>query len=168
MCDWVCYLIMSLDSNETYVGSSNNQPKRLQNHNNNDPNIKRRGAKRTRGRTWIPILIVSGFHHKNACLSFEAGWKRLSKKRNNQRLFYINDMTNNSFRYGQDTRWNRIMDLLYFVHNFTFLDTKFCLNYDIKHPVNQPENMTINIFMEDWISELPWPHFIEVKYNELE
>lgn len=161
MCDWVCYLIMSLDSNDTYIGSSNDQPNRLQNHNNNDPNIKRRGAKRTRGQTWIPIIIVSGFHHKNACLSFEAGWKRLAKRRNNQRLIEINDMTSNSYCYTNDTRWNRIMDLLYFVHNFTLLDTKFCINYDIRHPVNQPEYLSINIFMENWISELPWPHFIE-------
>lgn len=163
MCDWICYLIMSLDSNDTYIGSSNNQQKRLQNHNNDNPNIKRVGAKRTRGQTWIPVITISGFHHKNACLSFEAGWKRLAKRRNNKRLLEINEMTNNLFCYSNDTRWNRIIDLLYFVHNFTLLDTKFCINYDIRHPVNQPECLFINIFMEKWIAELPWPHFMNTK-----
>ncbi|XWV26059.1 putative endo/excinuclease amino terminal domain protein [Tupanvirus soda lake] len=163
MCDWVCYLIMSLDSNDTYIGSSNNQPNRLIDHNNNDPSIKRRGAKRTRGQTWIPIVIISGFHHKNACLSFEAGWKRLYKKRNNNRLDLINFMTNLNLRYSDDTKWNRIIDLLYFTHNFTMIDTKFMLNYDMRHPLFEPEELTINIFMEDWISDLPWPHFVSTK-----
>lgn len=160
MSDWVCYLIMSLDSNCTYIGSSNNQPKRLDDHNKNDPNTTRKGAKCTRGQTWVPIIVISGFHHKNACLSFEAGWKKLSRKRNNQRLYLINEMTNSNYCYTQDTKWNRIMDLLYFVHNFTLLDTKFRLNYDIRHPVYQPEELSIKIFMEDWIKDLPWPHFV--------
>jgi predicted GIY-YIG superfamily endonuclease len=151
---------MSLDSNNTYIGSSNDQPKRLNAHNNNNPNIKRKGAKRTRGQTWTPIIIISGFHHKNACLSFESGWKRLSKRRNNQRLYFINQMTGLDLSYSADPKWNRIIDLLYFTHNFTFMDTKFMLNYDIKHPVNQPEGLVIKIFMEDWIKDLPWPHFI--------
>ena len=163
MCDWVCYLIMSLDSNETYVGSSNNQPKRLDAHNNNDPKIKRVGAKRTRGRTWIPIIVISGFHDKCACLSFEAGWKRLSMKRTNDRLNFINILANTNLCYTGDTKWNRIMDLLYFVHNFTLLDTKFRLNYNMMHPLYQPEKIIIKIFFEDWISELPWPHFISFK-----
>lgn len=160
MCDWLCYLIMSLDSNDTYIGSTNNFVRRLNDHNNNNPNIKRRGAIRTSGKTWIPILIVYGFHHKNACLSFEAGWKRLSKKRNNQRLYYLNIMTNTNLCYTQDTKWNRIIDLIFFMHNFTFMDTKFMLNHDIRHPINQPEYLKIEIFMEDWIKNLPWPHFV--------
>lgn len=161
MCEWICYLITSLDSNWTYIGSTPDQPKRLEKHNNNDPSIKRQGAKATRGKTWVPLLIISGFHHKNACLSFEAGWKKLSKKRSNQRLYFINEMTDDYLSYNNDPCWNRLMDLLYFVHNFTLLDTKFRLNYDIRHPVNPPEELTINIFMEDWIKDLPWPHFIK-------
>ena len=160
MCEWVCYLIMSLDSNDTYIGSSNNQPKRLSNHNNNDPSIKRRGAKRTRGQTWIPIVIITGFHHKNACLSFEAGWKRLAKRRSNERLELINQMSGTKLAYNMDTKWNRIMDLIYFMHNFTLIDTKFMLNYDIRHPVFQPDELVVNIFMEEWIKDLPWPYFV--------
>ena len=161
MSNWVCYLLMSLDSNCTYIGSSNNQPKRLDAHNNANPSIKRKGARRTRGQTWIPIIVVSGFHHKNACLSFEAGWKRLSKRRNNNRLEYINCMTNLNLRYTSDPKYNRIMDLLYFMHNFTLIDTKFKINYDCKHEINPPNQLTINIFMEEWIADLPWPYFVE-------
>jgi putative endonuclease len=157
MSDWVCYLIMSLDTNETYIGSSNNQQKRLENHN------KGKGAKRTKGRTWVTIVVVSGFHHKNACLSFEAGWKRLAKKRANTRLIPLNMMTGNSLAYSKDTKWNRIIDLLYFVHNVTLLDTHFCLNYDIRHPVNPPDQLILSIAMEEWICDLPWPFFVETK-----
>jgi predicted GIY-YIG superfamily endonuclease len=163
MSDWICYLIMSLDSNDTYVGSSNNQPKRLNDHNNNNPNIKRKGAKRTRGQTWVPILIISGFENKNACLSFESGFKRLAFRRNNNRLLLINKMSDQYLLYTKDTKWNRIMDLIYFMHNFTFIGNKFMINYDIRHPVNQPDNLIINVFMETWIKDLPWPYFVSVK-----
>jgi predicted GIY-YIG superfamily endonuclease len=154
---------MSVDSNDTYVGSSNNQPKRLNNHNNNDPSIKRVGAKRTRGQTWTPVIVISGFHHKNACLSFEAGWKRLARRRSNKRLKLINEMVGINLCYSSDTRWNRIMDLIFFVHNFTLIDTKFMINYDIRHPIFQPEELIINVFIEDSIKKLPWPHFISIK-----
>lgn len=160
MCDWVCYLIFSLDSNDTYIGSSNNQPKRLDAHNNNNPEIKRKGAKRTRGQTWIPLIIISGFHDKRACLSFEAGWKRLAKTRNSRRFYFINTMADTSLVYTKDTKWNRILDLLFFVHNTTLLDTKFRLNYDMRHPLNQPDIILVKVFLESWISELPWPHFV--------
>ncbi|BCS83291.1 putative endo/excinuclease amino terminal domain protein [Cotonvirus japonicus] len=163
MSDWVCYLIMSLDSNETYIGSTNNRLRRLNNHNNNNPAIKRQGAKRTRGKTWIPIIYVTGFHHKNACLSFESGWKRLVRNRSKERLRYINIMSDSGLEYGPDSKWNRVMDLLYFVHNVTLLDTKFMINYDIRHPVNQPEYLCLDILMEDWIKNLPWPHFIDTQ-----
>jgi predicted GIY-YIG superfamily endonuclease len=166
MCDWICYLIISLDSNDTYIGSTNNCLKRLCNHNNNDPSIKRKGAKRTRGKTWIPVVFISGFDHKNACLSFESGWKRLSKNRANQKLSLINDMTGLNLRYTNDTKWNRIMDLLYFMHNFTIIGTKFMINYDIRHPIFQPEQLVINIFMEEWICDLPWPYFVLTKIIE--
>ncbi len=148
---WVCYLIMSLNSNDTYIGSSNNQPKRLANHNNDNPNIKRRGAKRTRGQTWVPIIIISGFHDKKACLSFEAGWKRLSRKRNNDRLSMINIINGYDLKYNRDPKWNRIMDLLYFLDNVSLLDTKFKLNYDFRHPINLPDKMYINIFIEEMV-----------------
>jgi predicted GIY-YIG superfamily endonuclease len=152
-------MIISLDSNDTYIGSSNNQPNRLYNHNRKG----KYGAKRTRGHTWIPALIISGFLTKNACLSFESGWKRLSKKRNSNRLLFINLMTSTLLQYSNDPKWNRIMDLLYFVHNITFIGNKFMINHDMRHPLFEPDNLIINIFMEEWIEDLPWPHFIRNK-----
>lgn len=158
MCDWICYLIMSLDSNSTYIGSTNNPPRRLNDHNNNSPN--RRGARRTRGQTWIPILNISGFESKNSCLSFESGWKRLCHTRSNEKLYLINKMADTNYAYSKDTRWNRIMDLLYFIHHITYIDDKFKINYAFKHPINSPDLLTINIFFEEWIENLPWPYFI--------
>lgn len=159
MSDWVCYMIFSLDSNDTYIGSSNNQEKRLQTHNSG------KGAKRTKGQTWTTVLVVSGFAHKNACLSFEAGWKKLAKRRNNNRLFFINLMTDNTFSYTRDTKWNRIMDLLYFMYNFTVQGTKFKLDYNNKFKINTPDQLTINIFLEEWLETLPWPFFVDTRIN---
>lgn len=156
---WYCYLIMSLDSNRTYIGSSNNPEKRLKCHNRNDPSVRRTGAKYTAGQTWTPILIISGFHHKNACLSFEAGWKRLSKKRKNNRFQIINCMSDNQFSYNKNTKWCRIMDLLYFVHNITLLDTKYKLNAEVNYPIFVAP-LKIDIMLEDWIQDLPWPYWI--------
>lgn len=163
MCNWVCYLLSSLDSHATYIGSSNNEERRLNQHNNNNPNIKRRGARRTRGQSWMPILIVSGFHDKRACLSFEAGWKRLCKRRNNERFYLLNCMVGTNIRYIKECRYDRILDLLYFMHNFTLLGTKFMLNTNIRHPMNEPDNLVINIFIEEWIADLPWPYFVKFK-----
>lgn len=159
MSDWVCYMITSLDSNCTYIGSSNNFIRRLNNHNCNVKGKKRLGAKRTRGQTWIPVIIISGFSHKIACLSFEAGWKRLAKKRNNQRLKLINIISQSELKYHKDPIWDRIMDLIYFTHNFTYLG-KFKINYQIQNPIHTPGQLNVEVFMEDWIKDFPWPFFI--------
>jgi putative endonuclease len=156
-CNWVCYLITSLDSNQTYVGSTNNFFNRLSKHNSG------KGAKRTKGQTWIPCIIISGFSHKNECLSFESGWKRLTFKRTNIRLELINLMAKTNLVYIKDPKWNRILDLLYFLHNVTLLGTKYKINYDIQHIINQPEGLVITVFVEDVISNLPWPYFVKVK-----
>lgn len=169
MTDWVCYLIMSLDSNDTYIGSSNNQARRLCDHNNRCKS--RRGAKRTRGQTWAPILFISGFNSKNACLSFEAGWKRLSKRRSNSRLELINCMVDDNLSYTlsytRDPKWNRLMDLVYFTNNISFINGKFKLNHNFKHPIEAPNDLVINIFTEEWISELPFPYFVDFLVLEL-
>lgn len=153
MKNWSCYFIASLDSNSTYIGSTNNPERRIATHNAS------RGAKYTRGETWIPIIIISGFN-KRSCLSFEAGWKKLSKRRNNQKLTGINQLTGNQYRYTRDTKWNRILDLLYFTHHFTYIAPKFILNHHNRHEVNPPEKLIMLIFLEDAISLLPWPFFI--------
>ena len=159
MNEWVCYLIRSLNSNRTYIGSSNNFMKRLNNHNLG------KGAKYTRGETWVPILVISNFENKKSCLSFEAGWKKLSLKRNRKRLAIINLISKYYLFYSRDSQMNRIIDLLYFVHHFTYFGDKFRINYDMKHPSFLPERLLINIYMESWIERLPWPYFITTKKN---
>ena len=79
MSNWVCYLLKSLDSNKTYIGATDNLYRRLSDH--NGLNGSSRGAKATRGQTWIPILFVSGFANKIACLSFESGVRHVRKRK---------------------------------------------------------------------------------------
>ncbi len=40
------------------------------------------------------------------------------------------------------------------------------LNNIVKHPVIQPNTHIISIMMEDWIADLPWPHFIECVHHD--
>jgi len=136
---WICYLLASLDSNRTYIGSTNNLFKRINIHNSG------KGAKYTRGQTWMPILVVTGFLNKNCCLSFEKGWQKLYKKRSNKKI---------GFKYvNNDSKWNRVLDLLYFSKNCSLINHKFKLhNYTFLN-----YNLCIHIFIDDWISELPWP-----------
>jgi predicted GIY-YIG superfamily endonuclease len=156
---WCCYLLCSLDSNDTYIGASNNPRLRLQEHNNTSKS--RKGAKRTRGQSWIPILIISGFQDKRSCLSFEKGWQKVHRR---SRLLKQPAILSNIYGiklcYTKDTRWNRIMDLLFFINNISLIGTKFHLNHLHKFPVFSPDKLIINIFMEEWIADLPWPYFI--------
>lgn len=158
MNNWTCYLLRSLDSNKTYIGSTNDISRRLKDHNSRQKS--RRGAKYTCHETWVPIMFISGFEDKKACLSFESGWKRLAKGRNNSRFEIINCIYDKHFKYSKSCQFNRILDLLFFVHNFTYLGTHFVLNRDMKHPIICPNELTINILLETWIGELPWPYFL--------
>lgn len=156
---WVCYLILAEESSQTYVGASNNPINRLKNHNSN------RGAKRTKGQTWSHVLIVSGFDCKQSCLSFEAGWKRLSKYRNNKKLANLIDKSDIELKYTNHTVWNRLLDLMFFTYNFTFIGTKFIQNKDLKNPVCHPDKLTITYHMADtfnFITDLTWPKFIKL------
>jgi len=151
-------MITSLDSNKTYIGSTNDQYKRLKNHNSS------KGAKYTKGQIWIPIVLISGFKNKYECLSFEAGWKKLAKKRSNKRFDIINNFANNKLEYLSDTKWNRIMDLVYFVNHFTMIGTHFKMNNLWKYPINSPDKLFIEIIWQDWVNELPWPYFCEISF----
>lgn len=162
MSNWVCYMIISLNSKETYIGSSNNQYKRLAAHNNSNNKIKRVGAKRTMGRTWIPLIIISGFESKIACLSFEAGWKRLVKYRSNKKLIFLDLISDIVIKYTKCSIFNRIIDLLWFCNNYTYVNEKFKINYNINCPVVQPPNLLINYFYDNQLEILPWPHFIKI------
>lgn len=155
--EWVCYLLMSLDNKETYIGSTPDLQKRLEKHNSG------RGAKRTKGKKWIIAMYVEGFHHKNACLSFESGWKRLSRLRNQNKLSNLNALLTEPLRYTNDTVWNRILDLIYFLHNITLLDTKYVMNSGGKLPWNLPDFLQITFnFLEP--GELPWPYYVTCNY----
>ncbi len=134
---WHCYLLMSLTHNRTYIGSTPDMQKRLAAHNMG------RGAKYTRGQTWILILVISGFENKSACLSFEAGWKKLSKRRSNKRFNLINFMYQTNLRYRVDSVQCRLLDLIYFVHYFTLLGTHFILNRLMTYPLYLPDLLTI-------------------------
>jgi predicted GIY-YIG superfamily endonuclease len=150
MSQWVCYLIASLDSNNTYIGSTNNPRRRLCDHNNQAKS--RRGAKRTRGQTWIPIIRIRGFIDKNACLSFESGWKRLSRVRRLSKF--------ENYEYCDDAKWNRLVDLLYFLHHIAVNGNHYKLDRKLTKPDLELSNLSIEIVIEDWIAELPWPEFI--------
>jgi predicted GIY-YIG superfamily endonuclease len=157
-----------LKSNNTYVGSSNNPPNRLQNHNEDDPNKKtHKGAKRTRGWTSVPALVVHGFC-KRAALSFETNWKRLSHKRSAQRLKALNAMLGtNSLAYGLDQKWNRILDLCFFLNNLSVLGTKCKNNHKAENIfVEPPQNLIIELFLDSALEEiLPWPKFVTFVKN---
>ncbi len=153
---WVCYLIMAEESAQTYVGASNDAVRRLATHNSG------KGAKRTRGQSWSHVLIINGFDCKQSCLSFEAGWKRLGKRRSNLRLREIDP----DLKYTADTVWNRLLDLLYFMHNFTCMGTKFILNKNLAHDTYWPEELVIRLSKLEYLFDLPWPEFVSIELDE--
>lgn len=152
---WICYLLYSLYSNNTYIGATSDFRRRLSQHNTG------RGAKYTRGRMWLPILTLT-FPTKNQCLSFEKGWQKLSKRRSNSRFLGYNL----PYRYGKDPKWNRILDLLYFTREITFLNGKFKLNHQMKIPIILPPSIILDVSLEDWILSLPWPPYVSTNSTE--
>ena len=64
---YVCYLLTSMDDKRTYVGITNNMPRRLRQHNGELSG----GAKATRGNKWRIVLTVSGFRTHGEALMFE-------------------------------------------------------------------------------------------------
>lgn len=160
---WICYLIYSLDTHQTYVGASNRFPTRLFHHNCQRKNVKRKGAKRTAGQTWVPILTISGFQNKNETLSFEAGWKRLAKNRKVRRLDVIKKATGRIYKYESDPKWNRMVDLLYFVYSFSKIGNKFVMTLNSKYPKVPPDTLTLNLFLVSDIQKINWPSFIQIQ-----
>ena len=113
--NWYCYLIYF--NNKTYIGSTNNFPKRLKNHNTG------KGAKRTHGNVWIPAIVLEGFGSKESCLSFETCWKRLYYNRSQCkcRLRAINLIKGTNYMYGKDGVDNRLLDLMVYAwFNYLF------------------------------------------------
>lgn len=151
---WTCYLICSLDTGHTYIGASNDPERRLGNHNAGV------GAKRTRGQTWVPVLQISGFDSMQECLSFEAGWKRISKRRNKARLASIDSLID--VTYTQDSRHNRIVDLLYFLYHSTCLENHYVFDPLRKKPLFFSP-LTIHVFQERAILHIQWPSNVHVQ-----
>lgn len=78
-CDWLCYILLSVDGCRTYVGATDNLLRRVGDH--NGLHGISRGAKATKGRQWYPVLFIDGFPNKIACLSFETGVRRIARRR---------------------------------------------------------------------------------------
>lgn len=149
-CDWKCYLLMSTQSNKTYIGVSNDVIKRLRTHNSG------RGAKYTRGEEWDHVIIIEGFRNKNTCLSFETGWKKCSKKRRNDRF--------ENYRYTKDTIWNRFLDLNYFLNNTDLVENKYKRN-TINPSKDSHDDLKINVKQrEEDVNRIEWPEFIEINF----
>ena len=157
MCDWVCYCLVSLEKNNTYIGATNNIEKRLNNHNSKSPS--RTGAKYTRGQTWIVAVLVTGFATKNSCLSFESGWKRLSKRRNKKRLTNLNFLSQIKLKYTRDTLNNRIIDLLYFVNYATSDGKKYIMSNKKLYTISN----NLVIYSINNVDMLKWPPYVKTK-----
>ena len=70
MKEWLCYLLLSEDDVHTYIGCTNDFPRRLRQHNG------RGGARYTRGhRPWRARFLVRGFASGRSALQFEWAWK---------------------------------------------------------------------------------------------
>ncbi|KAL2329311.1 hypothetical protein Fmac_022738 [Flemingia macrophylla] len=75
---WCVYLILSTNHPiKTYVGVTNNFPRRLKQHNGE----LKGGAKASRaGRPWICACIVCGFTDRSEACVFESKWKAISRR----------------------------------------------------------------------------------------
>ena len=71
---------------------------------------------------------------------------------------------NLSYKMGSngDYVWNRILDLLYFTHYLTLLDTKFIINEKLEHPIFVSDYYSIEIFDLNNFKTLPWVYFIDL------
>lgn len=149
---WCCYLIRSLDSNKTYIGSTNNFQKRLRTHN------RGKGAKYTKGQTWVPVMIVLNME-KRECLSFEYQWKRLSRRRTNKRFAPFKAI-GIILKYGKNTLLNRILDLLHFMNNHIYENNKYTINFPSKRPILFKEVIIRNMCYDINMNKIPFPYFV--------
>jgi predicted GIY-YIG superfamily endonuclease len=73
---WHCYLLQSTDKQRTYIGATVAPDRRVRQHNGKISG----GARATKGREWVRIILVSGFPDEVAALQFEWAWKYRSRK----------------------------------------------------------------------------------------
>jgi predicted GIY-YIG superfamily endonuclease len=138
-CDWLCYIIKSVDSNRTYVGATNNLLRRLNDH--NGMNGQSRGAKATKGQMWYPIVITKGFTSKNACLSFESSLRKIKTRKCNKKYKYksnmlpiekrIVDLYNLLYNPSTLNKWTVNTLSIYQLEKYWFDRLHFCLPKDV-------------------------------------
>lgn len=68
---WCVYLLKSSSHNRTYVGSTVDLERRIQQHNQ----VRKGGAKFTRGSKWDLVYAVTGFKNRSEAFSCEADIK---------------------------------------------------------------------------------------------
>jgi predicted GIY-YIG superfamily endonuclease len=78
---FICYLIQNQNQHKTYIGATINFPRRIRQHNGELTG----GAKYTKGDSWKPVLLVSGFTTWNETLRFEFIWKHIKVKTSQSR-----------------------------------------------------------------------------------
>lgn len=152
-CDWVCYLLYNISDNTTYIGATNNLENRLNTHN------RGAGAKYTKGKKWQIAIYISGFESKISCLSFESGWKKVSKRRSNDRFIYDEIIDGSEIKYNKNSIYNRLLDLLFFVRSTTYINKKYKINHTMKFDFDITPVLTINQFNLG-LEKLNWPYFI--------
>lgn len=139
--DWVCYLLYCVDKNITYVGATNNFEARLKKHNNG------KGAKCTARGKWVPVLFISGFASKKACLSFEKGWQ-IRGRRN---LFRKDKLPRSKFNVA-----NRLIDLHFFTNHTYYENEKFKFSRTNIGEYELTINLLTNIFDNDYLDQFEW------------
>ena len=107
---WVCYTLASVDSQKTYVGATDNLYRRLCDH--NGLHGKSKGAKATKGEMWYPLFVVTGFTHKNACLSFESSLRKIRSRKCYKKY---------TISYGKTSHAKRLINLLNLLYSPSIL-----------------------------------------------
>lgn len=79
------------------------------------------------------LAVVSGFPNKIAALSFEWHWKHAARKRKIDRLF-ATGQDPPFLRAGKDAIDNRILDLLYLTHCYTWCGDQYKQNSPAQYP----------------------------------
>lgn len=83
---WVCYcLVSTATTRHSYVGATNNIVRRLRQHNGEIVGGARYTSSPTL-RPWALGLLATGFASKSDALSFERGWKNVSRNTSYQHV----------------------------------------------------------------------------------
>ena len=76
-----CYLLISNDFSNTYVGATIDIHRRLRQHNKEiTGGAKATTSKVENGKTWKRVCYITGFPNWSATLQFEWRWKQINRK----------------------------------------------------------------------------------------